>query len=1553
MRLPRIIFRKSRSWKLLVSFSLIILLLAMPLIYLSLRSPTSTEAVWFDDNYAYRQIITFTHNADITSDRRVTITVNTATLITNAKMQSDCDDTRFTNNNGKILRYQLTGTCNNAATTYDVVFPAIYNGGNEAYIYYGNPAAISASQDVSGVTSLSPSGGAPSVGTEEKATAPTLYWKFDDATGTTAQDSTTNNLDGTLNNTPTWQTEDQCISGKCLYMNGTSNMNVSKSDDSKLDFVAADNFTLVAWVKRNGASTANNFIITKAQSGYTGYKLYQDASGDYCFDVSDGTNTDTACTSAVEFDDDQWHHVVGVKTGTTSLTLYVDGKQRATDTSIAATGTLANTGTYYVGVDLDGTSNEWLGFIDEVKIYFYARSAAQVQADFNARSNNEGASGVLGSNTQNQPASLSNGLVGYWKLDESSWNQTAGEVIDASGNGNHGVSYSGTTTTNGKYGNAGSMDGINEGVNLGDDSDFELTTFTISAWVYRTGTCFTFTTCEIFSKGASGNTGYTFLANNTNNYKPSINLRDNQSVVGTTILSTNTWYHVAGSIDGTTVKIYVNGKLETATAQTQTPTFGSEVAKIGNANTNNDLAFQGQIDEVRVYKRALSDADIQTLYNFAPGPVGYWKLDERTGTAASDNSSNGNEATLTNTPTWTQGKFGAGVDFAGSNQHITRADDSDFDFIDDADMSFEAWVKHNTASAQEVILSKYNEAGYKIIMESDGDLTCALDYDSTWTPTDSATSTAATYDDNNWHHVACVKNGASSLLLYIDGVLITTDSSITATNTLTNSDPLYIGIDADGTSNDWIGQIDEVKIYNYARSSKQVIEDMNAGHPAPGSPVGSAVGYWKFDEGADNTCSGGTNDVCNSGNAGTILDGTSTATRSNSGKFGRALNFDGTDDVVTITNANPIDFDTNLATHTFSAWVYADTAGESNVGQIYQKGTNTYLRVDNPSGSSLDIEANLDLATTDANINVSAPITTATWNYIAVTWDGTTLRVYINGVERGSGTGSGAISSDTNNLLIGGTTTANFDGTIDEFKVYNSALTAQQIKADTNRGSVQVLGALSDNSTYQPQAANQEYCVPGDTTSCAAPVGEWKFEEHTGTTAYDTSVNGNNGSFVGGMAWTSGCKIGSCVKTAESIDGVQDKVNIPNPAVDVFDFPPTADYTIESWFKGSSLEADTFPVYRGGSSASTKGYNLEINDDSPLGSANCSYSDGTTRDVAVDTVSVLDNKWHFISCVMDRSVSAGLHIYVDGILKGSDTSLGATINFDNTGSVEIGERNAQSEFVGAVDNVRIYNYARTAAQVAWDYNHGKPVAHWRMDECQGTTINDSSGNSNTGTWSGSAGTYTSAGDCNTSSSSTVWYNGRSGKNNYSLAFDGADDVVNAGSGTSLDNLPAAGMGLSAWIYPTSMGEGSAGVIMAKNVGATPSSGWLLQFAGTNALTLTVDGSTDLVRTTSNNAVTLNAWNHVVVAWDGVITTASSVNIYVNGIGVTYATTTNGASRVSDASSTFFIGNDSTGARTFAGQIDDARAYNYALTATQAKLLYNDGAVRYGPSSGAP
>src|SRR5690606_8020380 len=86
---------------------------------------------------------------------------------------------------------------------------------------------------------------------------------------------------------------------------------------------------------------------------------------------------------------------------------------------------------------------------DEPKIYNYTRTQQQIQQDY-----------IRGiQSMQTQQANLSNGLVGHWKMDETNWSGTAGEVKDSSGNGSHSLTSSGASVTAGKYGNAGNYDG--------------------------------------------------------------------------------------------------------------------------------------------------------------------------------------------------------------------------------------------------------------------------------------------------------------------------------------------------------------------------------------------------------------------------------------------------------------------------------------------------------------------------------------------------------------------------------------------------------------------------------------------------------------------------------------------------------------------------------------------------------------------------------------------------------------------------------------------------------------------------------------------------------------------------------------------------------------------------------------------------------------------------------------------------------------------------------------------------------------------------------------
>src|SRR5262249_33613982 len=75
-----------------------------------------------------------------------------------------------------------------------------------------------------------------------------------------------------------------------------------------------------------------------------------------------------------------------------------------------------------------------------------------------------------------------------------------------------------------------------------------------------------------------------------------------------------------------------------------------------------------------------------------------------------------------------------------------------------------------------------------------------------------------------------------------------------------------------------------------------------------------------------------------------------------------------------------------------------------------------------------------------------------TWSHLAATYDGTTIRAYLNGAQAGTKAISGSITTSTNPLRIGGDSVWGeyFNGLIDEVRVYNTALTAAQIQTDMN-----------------------------------------------------------------------------------------------------------------------------------------------------------------------------------------------------------------------------------------------------------------------------------------------------------------------------------------------------------------------------------------------------------------------------------------------------------------------------------------------------------------------
>jgi hypothetical protein len=196
------------------------------------------------------------------------------------------------------------------------------------------------------------------------------------------------------------------------------------------------------------------------------------------------------------------------------------------------------------------------------------------------------------------------GLVAAYSFGEG----TGGSVADSTGNGNTGTITNATWTTSGKFGNALVFNGTNAKVTIPDASALDLTTaMTLEAWVYPTTTPTNWSTIlhkeiDRYYIAAGSNTGApavggTFTSGNTNLY-------------GAAPMTANVWTHVAATYDGTTLILYLNGNPVSSKAVAGSLTVSGSPVSIGGTAAYGEF-FTGRIDEVRIYNRALTQAQVQ------------------------------------------------------------------------------------------------------------------------------------------------------------------------------------------------------------------------------------------------------------------------------------------------------------------------------------------------------------------------------------------------------------------------------------------------------------------------------------------------------------------------------------------------------------------------------------------------------------------------------------------------------------------------------------------------------------------------------------------------------------------------------------------------------------------------------------------------------------------------------------------------------------------------------------------------------------------------------
>lgn len=209
-------------------------------------------------------------------------------------------------------------------------------------------------------------------------------------------------------------------------------------------------------------------------------------------------------------------------------------------------------------------------------------------------------------------SSSNNGLVAAYNFEEG----YGATIVDASGKGNHGITRGTVRVSKGKFGQAASFDGIDDWITVNDSATLDLTTgMTLEAWVYPTAPMSGWR-AVVNKEQPNGFGAAYYLAANSDLNQPEAAIYTTawNKLYGGPMVSANQWTHLAGTYDGATFKLYVNGVQVSSQPQTGSIDVTTGVLRIGGNDYWGEF-FKGYIDEVRVYNRALNASEIATDMN--------------------------------------------------------------------------------------------------------------------------------------------------------------------------------------------------------------------------------------------------------------------------------------------------------------------------------------------------------------------------------------------------------------------------------------------------------------------------------------------------------------------------------------------------------------------------------------------------------------------------------------------------------------------------------------------------------------------------------------------------------------------------------------------------------------------------------------------------------------------------------------------------------------------------------------------------------------------------
>ncbi|MGE0077190.1 MAG: LamG-like jellyroll fold domain-containing protein [Bacteroidales bacterium] len=607
-------------------------------------------------------------------------------------------------------------------------------------------------------------------------------------------------------------------------------------------------------------------------------------------------------------------------------------------------------------------------------------------------------------------------------------------------------------------------------IDCGNNSSLDITgnTITLEAWVNPSKNDGSI----IQKENSTLDGGYQIYLNNKGQLCFGLYIDGSWSEVVTDpfVLPYNSWSHICGTYDGTTQSIYISGILIASKACSGNITTSSSNLFIGRNHITNFVTFDGQIDEIAIWSTARTQAQIVNDLNLKltgteTGLAAYYKCNQN----VNDATSNANNATLMNGASYTSSNLSSEIEgyviqTSTTDSFIAIENGTDITIDDDLSDNVGAikvaqgtqydssWVNINSTKPYYFRIIPYSGNGTEIVYNTEDPIpTLSVMPEPTNHVTNFLANAANCNIELSWTDATGdqVPDGYVILASTTGSFTTPTDGTPLSNDNDLSDNSGVINVSKGGQNySQWTGFVSGTTyyfaIYPYSSSGTTINYKTDGDIP---QASGSIIIYPE----ASNQANG-----FSASNNGSITLNWNDAQGINITSTNNALNFDGSSDFVTCGAQNPSVF--TLEALVNPSVVSSDQAIISTLNESSSTGMELHI---NTSGNPV---LTIRSASGWLDLNSAITLTTNTWVHIAASYDGSIAKLYVNGVLT-TQLSSSSYSQGTSTLLIGRRSSGGyfFNGTIDEVRVWNTALSADEINSSKN---IELAGTESGLLSY-------------------------------------------------------------------------------------------------------------------------------------------------------------------------------------------------------------------------------------------------------------------------------------------------------------------------------------------------------------------------------------------------------------------------------------------------------------------------------------------------------